>query len=639
MKTNTKAINDDLSKYYPYFLLFGLYIVLYLPCLTTYTLSADDEIAFWRTTPEVWLAQGRIVGFFLEKYIIKQSVIIFYNEFFFGICATLSYAFILRAFRHYQIGVFDVLAFGIFCAFPVWYFLLEFYSNIPAVSIGILSCGLGIFFLSDFIETYRKRYFIYTVLCFFVSISSYQAYFYCLAVIIFSMILVKFNNFTRKSLKSLLICILALFVSTLIYGLMFKILLIIYNVNVGYIGSFLDIKLFTNDPLGRLSIVSHDIYKFAIKNKQIFIFYFFGVTIIVLLYFINITLKRKVFNVIISIAIITIPFIQHLFSSIFLTRLGLAMPFVVWFFSFYLYHHSKSLVKFVVVLATCLTLIQSVYFVSYYTTNQKLAYQYDVALAGKIYDRLIEKGGDLHTPMVVDVYGSIAFKTNLERAPWMSSGGSFFDIPYGSIERIVAFMKLIGYNNIVPSAEDSDKARYFEEYLKMPSWPAKDSVRKVDNVFLIKLSNQPNSKYLNMSNVIGTLDKSVFHYDNRESISENHQMFELKEVSLGHFVATGNDAQIFINLDRERIKGCTTFQVKADLDLEKASVFQVYFLKADDQQFNEKSTYIQPLLHPGHQDVTVILDSQNGFKTSIRLDPVNNIQNFKINKLDIKCVR
>lgn len=637
MTTNTKAFNDDLSKYYPYFLLFGLYIVLYLPCLTNYSISIDDEAAFWRKDSSVWLAQGRIISFFIEKNFIKQPTVIFFAEFFFGICSSFSYIFILRAFGRSKIELFDIVFFGIFCAFPVWYFIFEFYANMPAASIGLLSCSIGVFFLSKLFDRFSVNNSIYSVLCFFISISSYQAFLFYISVCVFSLYIYRYDRTTLTSLKKLLLSIIILIFSVFCYFFVLKILLNIYKVNVFYIQSFADFGLLFGDTKDQIYNVFFDIFKMVFSNKQYFIVYMPGVAVIVILYFLILLSKKRFFNLLLSLALLLIPFIMHLTAHDWPLRAQLASSFVIWFFIFYSYCNSQYLGKIICFIVACSTLVQIVYFISYNTSNQKLAYQHDVVLATRISERVAEVVEYPQAQILIDVYGSIPFKTNLKKIPLATTGASFFEWDGGSVDRIAGFMRLIGYDDIMPLHDDTNKMHYFIEYLKMPSWPARGSVKRIGDVVLIKLSDDPNPKYQAMDNVTAGNVVPLSEYNDENILSKSFEVHDLKSADNRELTATGNDAQIILKFDRERIKDCKILQLKADLTVEKPTVYQIYYLRRGERQFSEKGTQLQ-YLNGGHNSVTMTIGSGKGFENILRVDPVNNIQKFKLNRLSISCV-
>ena len=68
--------------------------------------------------------------------------------------------------------------------------------------------------------------------------------------------------------------------------------------------------------------------------------------------------------------------------------------------------------------------------------------------------------------------------------------GSFFDWDGGNLLRMVTYMKVMGYQNINMLGE-AERRRVTPLFAEMPVWPAAGSVRKVDDGYLVKLSQDP----------------------------------------------------------------------------------------------------------------------------------------------------
>jgi len=120
-------------------------------------------------------------------------------------------------------------------------------------------------------------------------------------------------------------------------------------------------------------------------------------------------------------------------------------------------------------------------------------------LASQIYNRigLVDPHINRKDNIVVNIFGHANFVQLAYRVPWSASMGvSFFDWDNGNMRRIVAYMRLMGYRVVgLPNSERQKYARYFED---MPVWPADGSIKKVDNVYLIKLSESPDLFHSNL---------------------------------------------------------------------------------------------------------------------------------------------
>ena len=68
-----------------------------------------------------------------------------------------------------------------------------------------------------------------------------------------------------------------------------------------------------------------------------------------------------------------------------------------------------------------------------------------------------------------------------------TSGASFFEWDDGNPLRMVRYMNLVGYPQYVPVAIDQ-RPRFASVYQEMPIWPMEGSVKLLDGVVLVKLS-------------------------------------------------------------------------------------------------------------------------------------------------------
>ena len=273
-----------------------------------------------------------------------------------------------------------------------------------------------------------------------------------------------------------------------------------------------------------------------------------------------------------SAIMLFVPFAMHLTADYWPLRAQLAASFVIWFFAFYVYYNSNKLWKKINVVIVCFTLLQFMYSISYYTSNQKLVYQYDVALASRLYDRIVEASTDPENNIVVDFYGNIPFKTNLRKIADGTSGSSFFEWDNGNIERMFDFMRLIGYRNLQRVTDGDVKGRVFE-YLKMPNWPAKGSVKQFGNVVLVKLSDEPNAQYQNIDNILYDDMLPIASYIGHDVLSRAIDTVDIKQNN-DVIQSIGNDAQIYLNVDEQGVKDCKALRVKTELDLNGRKVFQ-----------------------------------------------------------------
>jgi hypothetical protein len=94
----------------------------------------------------------------------------------------------------------------------------------------------------------------------------------------------------------------------------------------------------------------------------------------------------------------------------------------------------------------------------------------------------------------IDFYGAKPFAAPFKRA-WSATGGSsFFEWDGGNPERMINYMRLIGFTNLVlPTA--AERPALVPVVQTMPVWPAEGSVRLANGTILVKLGAEPGIGY------------------------------------------------------------------------------------------------------------------------------------------------
>jgi hypothetical protein len=116
---------------------------LHFSSLSPFSLTPDGEGGV-RTSADVWVAQGRWLVYFIEGFILTQPTVPFLPDAIFCVCAALSYVLLVRA-HGLAITWRTYALFPIFCAFPTWAYIAEFYANLPSASLGLLLSSAGRF--------------------------------------------------------------------------------------------------------------------------------------------------------------------------------------------------------------------------------------------------------------------------------------------------------------------------------------------------------------------------------------------------------------------------------------------------------------------------------------------------------------
>jgi hypothetical protein len=111
----------------------------------------------------------------------------------------------------------------------------------------------------------------------------------------------------------------------------------------------------------------------------------------------------------------------------------------------------------------------------------------DHILAGAIYERIAQVTPECTAvkPCKIDFYGAKPFAAPFKRA-CATGGSSFFEWDGGNPERMIDYMRLIGFTNLVlPTA--AERPALVPVFQTMPVWPAEGSVRLANGTILVKL--------------------------------------------------------------------------------------------------------------------------------------------------------
>ena len=127
--------------------LLGLAFLFHFLNMNTFSLSVDDEYSAYRQDPQVWIQQGRWLVYWLERGLITQPTVPYFSALLFCFLATSAYSLVIRA-HHMTSSAGLYLAFPLFCAYPVWGFIAEFYGNLPSAALGLFFAALAGYFFA-----------------------------------------------------------------------------------------------------------------------------------------------------------------------------------------------------------------------------------------------------------------------------------------------------------------------------------------------------------------------------------------------------------------------------------------------------------------------------------------------------------
>lgn len=494
-------------------LLISIACLFWIFSLTGYSISIDDEFAMFRQDHSPWIAQGRWAVFLLTEFILPQPIIPFLPHFIFCVSVSVSYLILVRA-HGMELSWKNIALFPIFMAFPTWYFIAGFYANIPAVSMGLIFTSITLLIFSHSLSKINewkildKTFFLLIFIQAFIlsiAIGCYQSYIFCFLSMGLGIILLKVdqnssisNRYIIRSLGYLFLIVCA---SLLLYystDFTFK---FIYGVSSNtYISGFINLEALLKFPGDVIVSTLHEAKQIYLGSSKIF-----GVSLgaigcllltgVILSLYSASNWKVRATLLILMFGCIISPFALNILAGGARSipyRSMVGVPYVIWFFSALAIERKNTVITFLITTLLIISSFQIMNAHSNYSAVKQLSLERDKALAAEIYYRIttLIPGNDKLSSYKVDFFGSKPFNNIFPRIATSTIGGSFFDWDGGNPDRIVTFMKVIGFDNIntIDSGQRRELVGFYDE---MPVWPSVDSIKMVDTVFLVKLGERP----------------------------------------------------------------------------------------------------------------------------------------------------
>lgn len=488
---------------------FGIAALLHIYELSVFSLSIDDEYGAYREFPSVWIADGRWVSYLIERFILPQPVMPFVPNLIFCALIALSYMLVIRAHR-LSVDWRVYISYPIFCAFPTWWFISEFYSNLPSAAIGTFMVSLSIFLFSRIeseLGSYRPTLLFKTslapALALAIALGSYQAFLMMYIamgvgiVLLTNANMVEFDRVGHKIERIFRLAFVA-WLGLIIYLAINRLANYFSPTGYDYIGSFWRIHDFLNDPIGvfrlvvleMLSIYSGSSEKFGVSIYWFGFLAIFSVAVILQ----GKSLKDACIAFSLWLALVSSPFLLHfLTGAVYLPmRSMLSIAYVAWLMVILVLGARRFVSIVVAALLVFLLELQMIAVSGQYAASSFVAQAHDRMLAADIYRRMGESNPkfDRSNRIVVDVYGSKSIDTIFPSPPSSTMRASFFDWDGGNLSRMLTFMKLLGYSN-VSAASPQKRKELSSQFTEMPAWPASGSVKYSDGIYLVKLSQKP----------------------------------------------------------------------------------------------------------------------------------------------------
>jgi|GEM_PF-1313728 len=492
-------------------------LVLNLYSLSSFSMSVDDEYAAFRTSPDVWIADGRWTTYLVERFVFPQPIMPYVPNFVFSLLIALAYMFLIRA-HNLQKNWRVYITFPIFCAFPVWWFIAEFYSNLPSVGLGTLFVAISLFIFSRTGDDERGLYlsrmglislFLQAIFLA-VAIGTYQSFimFYIAAgtgVILLETINSNKAHELRAIVVNLLRLVIAAFLGLIFYSVFNTIAqYLIQAEGVAYISGFWQLEKLIKDPLHVAETVFLEMRAFYTGSSGKYGDVIWGIGILVIasipLFLFQHPgrgLTVQVVTILLWFFLLVVPFLLNfVVGGVMPTRAMLSIGYVVWVLAIIIINRAKgSTIMLGASIALILVLqLQILRTNGMYAAVSFVAQEHDRMIAADIYRRIAEADPEFnrYEYVIVDIYGAKSVET-VYGSPWSSTmGASFFDWDSGNSGRMLNFMRLMGYQRIGLLAYEQ-RLKMTPIFETMPAWPAPGSVQKVDGVILVKLSDKPDA--------------------------------------------------------------------------------------------------------------------------------------------------
>jgi hypothetical protein len=471
-----------------------------------------------RENAGVWLGEGRWTVFLIESLLFPQPAIPYAPFIVLIVCLAISYSLITRV-HNYPANWKTYASYPLFCAFPTWWFISEFYSNVPAVGIGVLLVSISIFLtyrnsradcINSPLKTGSRLAIVMLLAC---AIGAYQSLILLYLVMAAGVALIKLLRSNGKAcvlveqaIRKIVQIIVLTAASILLYVAINYAAQKISGEHSAYIGNFIKIDILLKAPRWLAFTVVTDawhVYSGAISV--------FGASMplaSVLLVLSTVTIafggnSRAAVCLFLWLFVLTAPFALQFLSGVHAVPLRsmLSLAYVTWLMGMILLSHTRIAVALIGTIVVGIYQLQIISVTSQYIALANITQAHDRMLAADIYRRIGELSYDFDrdSPIEIDVYGHKKINTVYAKGRSSMIGDSFFDWNRGNLLRMVTYMKVMGYQSIKMGEEDARRAMtpLFED---MSVWPAAGSVKKVGERYLVRLSLDPDPVHAGYKN-------------------------------------------------------------------------------------------------------------------------------------------
>lgn len=474
-----------------------VFLVVYAVELGSFTLSIDEEIASVSTAgPMAWLEQGRWGMALVTAALPDFQAIPVLSTLLFGI--GLVYAS-TRAVEDFRLEGGPALAFAVlFVAFPLWPHIAQFNTLAAGFGIGIAAVSVG-----AGIAVHAKRYShrCVSILLIGFGIAVYQTLaVYAIAYILFALH-ARFANETSFNLRSVfhqsMLAVLSLAAAAALYAVVQRVAAGALDASITYVDIYWQGERLVTELITVVGGGLRDMATYLSGTQSIYLEW--GVLFLIPAWLGLIPLwlisdspaprtrRLAVFGVVVAgaLVVVSLPFI--LTSGTLPARAHVAIPLVVAWLASRTPWPSASAFRTCGLLFLGYSVIASISVSATLFNFDRVVRDADKALANDMVAAIRSAvPSDAPVPIAFTVAGEWSFPARGQLTGAGVFGISFFGQDQGNIYRIWYFMQTQGVTGLQPVLLGSNTA-LVQAAENMPSWPAKDSVRLVDGVVVVKL--------------------------------------------------------------------------------------------------------------------------------------------------------
>lgn len=472
--------------------LFIIFIGMYFPLMSSIPLTIDAETMVWVTDFNGWIVQGRWGAYLVAQYLVPQAVVPYYPFALMGGGFSVGYCFIIAASGREPRAA-EFFAFPLFCAFPTWLMLADFASNLPATAAAILASSLGVWLI--FLSTEKLpmrvvRSAAATLLLAF-AVACYQSFVFVFFGLCTTVLLLRVIDrpFVYQAVAWQCAQVVGVTIGgVLAYWLIQRGFLYAHELEIGYVDGFLRLDLLAVDPLAML-LGSGTTALRATGGE------YWAALLLVPIALASLLIGRKLSpcarasSVALFAALVVSPFLLlPLTSGVLPERSLLGAGVLVWGAAMIGLLSRKRWLAYTTMAVVALATVQILGFSSRVEANKQLVARHDLLVASAIHERAIRLSPVY--PIKVDFFGGFGFHERYPVSGYSTAGASFFEWGGGTPGRILNYMRLIGFGDLVglPTQQRRD---LMLEYESMPVWPAAGAVKLVGDVVLVKLGSLP----------------------------------------------------------------------------------------------------------------------------------------------------